>query len=46
MAGLHAFWTPEVILFLQALWLAVFLYTGKSRVTKSILSFHVVRDKI
>jgi hypothetical protein len=44
--GLRALWTPSMILFLQVLWVATFLYTGRSRVTAATLSFHVVRENI
>jgi prolipoprotein diacylglyceryltransferase len=32
---------PLAILFLQVLWVTVFLYTGRSQVTSSTISFHV-----
>jgi hypothetical protein len=35
-----------VILALQTFWAALFLYYGRSRVTTSTLSFHVVADRI
>lgn len=35
-----------VILLVQLLWIALFLYYGRSRVTASRLSFHVVADRI
>ncbi|MGB8889536.1 MAG: hypothetical protein WCC87_22625 [Candidatus Korobacteraceae bacterium] len=35
-----------VILALQLFWVALFLYYGRSRVTASTLSFHVVADRI
>jgi hypothetical protein len=44
--GLQAFWNPVVILFLQALWMIIFVFTGKSQVTASTVTFHVVHDKI
>lgn len=44
--GLHAIWHPGVILALQGLWLAVFLYTGRSMVTGSSISFHVIREHV
>ncbi|MEZ4566362.1 MAG: hypothetical protein R2860_05155 [Desulfobacterales bacterium] len=31
--GLQSIWNPTMILFLQALWMATFFYTGRSRVT-------------
>ncbi|WP_373498526.1 prolipoprotein diacylglyceryl transferase family protein [Desulfococcus sp.] len=45
-AGMGYLWHPAVILSLQVLWAAIFLYTGRSRVTGSALSFHVIRDRI
>ncbi|MGD8293322.1 MAG: prolipoprotein diacylglyceryl transferase [Desulfobacterales bacterium] len=45
-AGLKSLWQPSLIVFLQLLWIAVFLYTGKSQVTGSQISFHVIRDRI
>jgi hypothetical protein len=39
-------WKPSMIFFLQFLWAFVFIYTGKSQVTGSRISFHVIRDKI
>jgi prolipoprotein diacylglyceryltransferase len=45
-AGLTAMWNPLVLITLQALWLLIFLYTGRSQVTAATLSFHVVRNRI
>ena len=45
-AGLGLLWNPAVLLFCQALWLADFLITGRSRVTGSTLSFFVRADRI
>jgi hypothetical protein len=45
-AGLGLLWNPAVLLFCQALWLAVFLFTGRSVVTGSTLSFFVRDDRI
>jgi hypothetical protein len=45
-AGLSLLWNPAVLLFCQALWLAVFLITGRSIVTGSKLSFFVRADRI
>ncbi len=45
-AGLISLWNPGVILFLQAVWLASFLYTGRSSVTASHIHFHVMKDRI
>jgi hypothetical protein len=35
-----------MILALQGLWLAIFLYTGRSSVTGAQLTFHVHADRI
>jgi uncharacterized RDD family membrane protein YckC len=43
VTGLAALWAPLPIVFLQALWLAVFLFTGRSQVTSGTLSFDVRR---
>ena len=45
-AGLAALWHPAPLLFLQAVWLVIFLYTGRSTVTGSTVSFHVHHDRI
>ncbi len=44
--GLRLLWQPLVILSLEFFWLITFLYTGRSFVTGSDISFHVVKDKI
>jgi hypothetical protein len=44
--GLRALWSPGVLLSLQLLWAAVFLYTGRSTVTAATLSFHVRSDRV
>jgi prolipoprotein diacylglyceryltransferase len=44
--GLAAIWNPSCLLLLQVLGLLVFLWTGRSRVTASNISFHVVTDRI
>jgi hypothetical protein len=31
---------------LQALWVGLFLFYGRSRVTGSVVSFHVVADRV
>lgn len=45
-AGLKNLWSPAIILFLQGIWILIFLYTGRSTVTGATLSFHVHRDRI
>ena len=44
--GLRILWNPAVILSLQLVWVAIFLYTGRSKVTASTLSVSVVRDQV
>ncbi len=46
LRGLHSLWTPWIILFFQTVWLTIFFYTGRSRVTSSLLSFKVLEDRI
>ena len=46
LTGLASIWDPAVILFLQGLGLLIFLYTGRSMVTGSTVSFHVVKERI
>lgn len=45
-AGLSVLWNPAIILFLQSIWLVIFLYTGRSTVTGAEISFHVHKDRI
>jgi len=45
-AGFAQVSSAPVILLLQLVWVALFLYYGRSRVTASTLSFHVVADRI
>lgn len=44
--GLATLWNPPQILFLQAIWLVIFLYTGLSTVTGATLSFFVRQERI
>jgi hypothetical protein len=44
--GLNGLWQPLPIILLQLFWVVVFVYTGKSDVTGSQISFHVIRDRI
>jgi hypothetical protein len=46
LRGLQSLWQPSMVLFLQALWISIFLHTGRSMVTGSTLSFHVNKDWI
>ncbi|MDG4476200.1 hypothetical protein [Thiovibrio frasassiensis] len=45
-AGLASLWSPAALLFFQALWLLLFIYTGFSSVTGARLTFHVREEKI
>jgi hypothetical protein len=42
----RAFWDPLVILFHQTIWLAAFVFHGRSKVTGSEISIHVRKDLI
>ena len=44
--GLTTLWHPAIIIFFQVLWLGIFFYVGKSKVTEAILSFHVIKKHI
>jgi len=44
--GFKALWHPGMILFLQGVWIVSFLHSGRSTVTASKISFHVVREHI
>jgi hypothetical protein len=46
VTGLRMLWSPGMLIFLQCLWLAMFVLTGRSMVTGSTLSFHVMHDRI
>jgi hypothetical protein len=45
-AGVETLWHPAPILFLQCVWCAISLYTGRSTVTGATVSFHVHSDRI
>lgn len=45
-AGAGTLWNPFMLLFLQLLWLAIFVYTGRSTVTGAEMRFHVHHDRI
>jgi hypothetical protein len=45
-AGLLALWAPGILLFFQILWVIVFIYTGRSRVTGATVHLHVIKEKI
>ena len=44
--GLSSLWNPAALLFFQALWFLLFIYTGFSSVTGVTLAFHVREEKI
>lgn len=44
--GLRYLWNPGLIIAFQCLWAGIFLFNGRSRVTGSSLSFHVIRERI
>ena len=46
LLGLQNLWQPSILVFLQIVWLILFVYTGRSTVTGANLSFHVHRDRI
>ena len=45
-SGVNTLWHTGSILFIQAVWLAIFFYTGRSTVTGVTLYFHVRRERI
>ena len=44
--GFKALWHPGMILFFQGVWIVSFLHSGRSAVTASKISFHVVKENI
>jgi len=44
--GLAVLWHPALLLFLQAIWITTFVYTGKSDVTGATIQFHVHRHLV
>ncbi|MGC8659425.1 MAG: prolipoprotein diacylglyceryl transferase family protein [Desulfomonilaceae bacterium] len=44
--GVGALWDPAAILFIEIAGLATFLWTGRSMVTASTISFRVMKDRI
>jgi hypothetical protein len=44
--GLKDLWNPALILFMQGIWMFIFIYTGRSTVTGATLKFHVHHDRI
>ncbi len=46
VVGVRRLWDPGTILTLQVIGVAVFFYTGRSKVTEASLSFHVRQDRV
>lgn len=46
LTGLSLLWDPWVLILLQGLWVMLLLYTGRSKVTASTISFQVMQDRI
>jgi hypothetical protein len=46
VSGIRSLWHPGMLLFLQFIWLVIFLYTGRSTVTGATMTFHVHRDRV
>lgn len=44
--GLAVLWSPEALLVLQAVWVILFVYMGRSSQTGSRLRFHVREDRV
>jgi hypothetical protein len=44
--GLAQVTSAEVIVLLQLCWVGLFLFYGRSRVTGSVVSFHVVAERV
>lgn len=45
-AGIRLFDGPGMLAFLQGVWVTAFLFTGRSMVTDSEISFHVVKERV
>jgi hypothetical protein len=46
LLGIESLWNPSIILFLIMLWIAVLLYTGRSKVTDSAINISVINKNI
>ncbi len=46
LMGLHSLWDPAVLLFLQSIWVGMFLFMGRSHMTGSVLSFFVRKEHL
>ena len=45
VTGIISLWNPGLIIFIQLVWITVFLYTGRSSITGARMSFHVMNGK-
>lgn len=45
-SGLENLWNPAVLIFMLVLWIIVFVYMGKSRVTSSLIDIKVQENRI
>lgn len=45
-AGVAVLWDPAILLLLQAIWVAIFVYTGRSAVTEATVALRVCADKV
>ncbi|MBI4776934.1 MAG: prolipoprotein diacylglyceryl transferase [Deltaproteobacteria bacterium] len=46
VVGLSGLWNPAPLLGLEALWLIILVYYGRSKVTASTIRFHVVQSEV
>jgi hypothetical protein len=46
LLGIESLWNPGIIIFLILLWIAVFLFTGLSKVTNSLVKISVINKNI
>jgi len=44
--GIATLWHPGILISIQAIWLGIFFYTGRSTVTGASLSFHIHQERI
>lgn len=44
--GVQTLWNPAALLFVQSVWVAGFVYAGRSTQTKSLLQFAVLKDRV
>jgi hypothetical protein len=46
LAGAATLWSPGMLLFLQVLWIVIFIYTGRSSVTEARVAVRVCEDRV